>query len=164
MKTTILLLISIFICSLVYSQNNSKFCAASFDSNFKKVERDFKHEIYKLKNGINSKLPRSEINYSKTLDSLLLWLKNHDCVKDAMWDKCQNKILNYPGSSIIGVIFKTKNGEVEKCFTVQLGTTGRLNLFGWHPKISRSKNKLIYKQMKDCSGFVKEQQRLCLQK
>ena len=164
MKSTLLLLIAFFIVSQSYSQSRSNFCKATSNSNFKKVERDLKRKIYKLQKGVNLLAIKSEINYTQTFDSLLLWFKSYDCVKDVMWDKCQEKILIYPGSSIIGVIFRTNSGEVEKCFTVQLGTTGQINIFGWHPKISKSKNKLVYKQMRECSGFVKEQQRLCLQK
>lgn len=94
-------------------------------------------------------------------DSIINELQRLECVDDVFWDKCQAKALLYPGKSAIGVRCKTNTGIVEKCFIIQEGTTGQINIFGWRPKIFKSKQKLKYKGTYDCEGFVEDQKKNC---
>ena len=162
MKST-LFLILVICMNVSYGQDNFSFCKAVQKENFRKVERILKRMI--------KEIPESR-DYTDTLifeprmdeniESLTQWFKGFPCVEDAFQDKCQNKILIYPGWSVIGVKFRTGLGIVEKCFSIQLGTTGTTNLFGWRPKTGRMKNKLVYKRMFDCPGFIMEQKKNCL--
>lgn len=166
MKKIALLLI--VVCSFCYAsaQINQRFCSAVEKGNFKKAERIFKREIKKRKNGTaydNGPGSGMQITHQYNLDTLTMWLKNQPCVEDAFWDKCQNKIMIYPGWSIIGVKFKTNGGVTEKCFSIQEGTTGTIKIFGWKPHLFKAKNKLVYRKMSDCEGFIEQQQANCNQ-
>jgi hypothetical protein len=91
------------------------------------------------------------------------WLMIQDCVADAYRDQCENKLAIFPGRSSIGVKFKTNSGIKEKCFSIQEGTTGQINILGWRPKISKSKYILSYKNTYDCEGFIEIQKQKCNQ-
>ena len=103
-----------------------------------------------------------QINHQYTIDTLTMWLKNKSCIEDAFGDKCQTKISIYPGWAIIGAIFKTKKGMLEKCFYIQEGTTGSIQLFKWRFPFFKMKNKLIYKKMYDQPGFIEQQKKNCI--
>ncbi len=160
----ILLTIFFFIYQNSFSQNEKAFCKAVAEMRFNKVERMIKKIIKKNRKGqiyFNGEGSGYQINLAPSLDSITNWLKRQSCVEDAYWDKCQMKILIYPGSSSIGVKFKTKKGIVEKCFWIKEGTTGQLNIFGWRPKVAKAKQQLVYKKMYDCKGFVETQKKNC---
>ncbi len=155
----VMLIAQISIC-----QNEKAFCKAVESSNFKKAERQIKKLVRKNSKGqtyFNGEGSGYQITFTPCLDSITNWLKKQRCVKDAYWDKCQEKITIYPGWSSIGIKFITKNGVVEKCISIQEGTTGQINLFGWHPKLSKEKHKLVYKKMFDCKGFIEQQKFNC---
>jgi len=132
--------------------------------NFHKVERIVKAEIRKHKKGelfYNGPGSGMQTSFNSSIDSIVNWLVSHKHISAAAWDKCVNKIAIYPGRLIIGAVFQTKQGEVEKCFHIREGTTGQVNLFGWHPKLLKSKNELRYIKMTDCKGFVAQQEVNC---
>ena len=62
-----------------------------------------------------------------------------------------------PGGSSIGVVFISKGEIKEYCFSIQEGTTGQVNIFGWRPKLFKAKNILVYKKLSECPGFVVKQ-------
>lgn len=160
----IILSLIFFICKSSYSQNERAFCKAVEKSNFSKVERIVHKVIKKNRKGqkyYNGPGSGWQIDLSPGIDSITGWLKHQSCVEDAFWDKCQMKIAIYPGWSSVGGRFITKKGIVEKCFKIQEGTTGQINIFGWQPKIFKSKMKLVYKKMYDCDGFIDEQKKNC---
>lgn len=158
---SLLLLLKVnFICA----QSEMRLCKAIEKGKFGKVERIVKRQIKSLPEFKESDASgKINLSMEENVENLTLWFKNMNCVEDAFEDKCQNKIAIYPGWSIIGVKFKTSSGIEEKCFSIQKGTTGTINIFGWHPKVSRMKNKLVYKKMYNCPGFVEEQKRNCVQ-
>ena len=163
LKITLLLIFTLSIQQL-FCQNGKLFCKAVEKMNFKKVERQIKKLIHKNKTGqtyFNGEGSGNQINLSPCFDSITNWLKKQDCVEDAFWDKCQIKVSIYPGYSSIGVKFRTKKGVIEKCFLIQEGTTGQLNLMGWKPKIFKYKKILIYKKMYDCDKFIEKQKLNC---
>ena len=164
MKRILLIIICFAFIKTTYSQNDIAFCKAVETGDFNKVERIFKREIKKRKNGKvynNGPGMGMQITHIYNLDTLTMWLKSKTCIKDAFWDKCQNKISIYPGSAIIGVLFKTKNSFQEKCFLIQIGTTGTLKIYNWRIPFSKMKNKLIFKKMYDCAGFITEHNKNC---
>ncbi len=164
MKYFLTILFAVLFFLSAYAQNELKFCKAVEKENFRKVERLFKREIKKRKSGLqndNGKGSGIQVNHQYTFDTLTLWLKKMPCIEDAFWDKCEIKIAIYPGWTVIGAKFKTTSGIKEKCFTIQIGTTGTVNIFGWKPKLCKAKNSLVYKKMADCSGFIAKQKQNC---
>ena len=150
--------------SSVYSQNNASFCKAVGKNNFNKVERLVKKEIRKKRSGTqydNGQGSGIQVTHVYDLDTITSWLKRFPCVEDAFWDKCQVKISIYPGWSVIGVRLNTESGPSEKCFHIQEGTTGSISIFGWRPHLFKYRNKLIYKKMCDCEGFIEQQKNNC---
>ncbi len=148
-----------------FSQNDPSFCKAVSESRFKKVERIFKRQVKKLSEGYTYSNQDNgwgiATSYYTNYSSLVNWLKKQDAVEDAFWDKCQTKEAIYPGHSTIGVIFKTKAGLLEKCFLMQEGTTGQVNIFGWRPKLLASKKLLVYNKLFDCNNFIEQQKINC---
>lgn len=164
MKVIIMLLSLLLFVNISYSQNNCNFCKAVEKGNFNKVERLFKKEVRKRENGTqfyNGPGSGMQTTHSYNIDTLTMWLKNHPCVADAYPDKCQEKIAIYPGHSSIGVKFNTNKGIVEKCFLLQEGTMGTVNILGWRPHLFEAKNILVYKKIYGCSGFIEQQKINC---
>lgn len=140
------------------------FCTSIDNGKYRTIERKFKREVKKRKKGVaydNGPGSGMQISHNSDLDSLTQWFKNMDCVEDASWDKCQEKISIYPGWSIIGVKFKTKNGIEEKCFHIQEGTMGNIVFFKWKFHLFKYKNILVYKKMYNCDGFIEIQKKNC---
>lgn len=163
MKLIIAVITGCFFSVTAFAQN-ARFCKAVEKGNFKKAEYLFKSQVKKRKKGTacyNGAGSGYQITHHYDLDTLTRWLKNMPCVEDAVRDKCQQKELIYPGSSSVGVKFKTSEGIVEKCFWIQEGTTGNVNIFGWKPHIFKSRNILRYKKMYDCKGFIELQRQNC---
>ncbi|MFT3682057.1 MAG: hypothetical protein QM791_17410 [Ferruginibacter sp.] len=147
-----------------FSQVNQAFCEAAAKGNFNKVERLFKREIKKRSNGTsydNGPGSGMQITHQYNLDTLIMWLKSQPCVEDAYWDKCETKISIYPGWVVIGAKFKTEQGITEKCFHLQQGTTGNINIFGWKAHLFKRQHKLVYKKMYTCDGFIEKQRSIC---
>ncbi len=164
MKKLLLFLLSFLFLNLAQSQDRCTLCKAAEKENFGKVERIIRKEVKKRKHGIsfyNGPGSGMQITHVPNLDTITLWLKSKPCVEDAAWDKCQMKEALYPGWSSIGIKFKTASGIKEKCFLIQEGSTGTLNIFGWRPHIFKTKNKLIYRKMYDCEGFIENQKKNC---
>ncbi len=160
MKIIPVLALFILFNFISHGQDNASFCKAIENGKFKKAERKFKRMVKSIPESADySDTKSAEPTMHENIESLTQWFKGLSCVEDAFQDKCENKIAIYPGWSVIGVKFKTNAGIVEKCFSIQLGTTGTTNIFGWHPKTSRMKNKLVYRKMFDCPRFISDQNR-----
>lgn len=153
MKLFIVLISSVLLLSHSFGQEMShKLNKAIEKDNFRKVERIVKCQIKKHKKGVASETDKGkQISHSETFDWLVAWLKIHPNVEDAAWDRCAVKTLVYPGSSTIGAVFQTRNGDREMCFHVQVGKLGRWN----------DKHVLAYKKMESCGGFLKTQKQNC---
>jgi hypothetical protein len=161
----ILLASPFFVYQNSYSQSNKSFCKAVDNSNFNKVERIFNRQVKQLSEGYTFSSKDSgwgnTTSYHKQYTTLINWLKKQEGVVDAFWDKCQAKAAIYPSYSGIGAKFKTKNGIVEKCFLIQEGTTGQLNILGWKPQLLKSKKILVYKKIYNCNSFIEQQKMNC---
>ncbi len=166
-RKIVVLLILIFIYQNSFCQNDNSFNKAVAKLNFKKVERIIKNKINKNREGYVYNNEENgwgiKSDYSKNYNALINWLKIQDCVADAYRDQCENKPAIFPGRSSLGVKFKTNSGIQEKCFSIQEGTTGQINILGWRPKTSKSKNVLSYRNIYDCEGFIEIQKQKCNQ-
>ena len=163
-KKIILSLLLGYSFQMAWAQSPTKCSKAIEKENFKKVERLLQQQVRHHKNGqryYNGAGSGYQTNFTPALDSITNWFKNQSGVVDTYWDKCQQKEAIYPGWSVIGVKFKTKKGIVEKCYSIQQGTTGNVNLLGWKPKLFKTKNKLVYKKSYDCKGFIELQKLNC---
>lgn len=81
------------------------------------------------------------------------------------WDRCVIKPAIWPGTWTLGVVFRTRDGKVqdilERCYTIQGGRTGTIDLFGWHPRVFKARDDLKVKRARACAGFVEEQKKAC---
>jgi hypothetical protein len=164
MRIIIVLVFILCQFSSLNGQNDPAFCKAVRSGDFRKAEHKVK-QIIKLyqygseyNNGPGSGI---QITFTGSLDSVAAWLKSQSCVEDAFWDKCEFKEDIYPGWSVMGAKFMTDKGVLEKCFSMRQGTTGRIRILGWKPKISKARTMLVYKKMYDCPGFIERQKQEC---
>lgn len=98
---------------------------------------------------------------SLTYNSIVDWLREQPSVIDAAWDGCMNKLDNWPGHSTIGLRVVLNGVEHERCYRLQEGIPGTINLFGWRPKVRKSRQHLKYLGSAECPGFVAEQRAYC---
>ena len=155
----------LFALASAFCNTDSSFSRAVYRGQFKKVERIIKRIVRKNRDAyiIQNRETEKTIQFSfySNYERIVNWLKKQECVADAFWDKCQAKEAIYPGHSTIGVRFKTKKGLIEKCFLIQEGTTGQVNILGWRPKLLQSKRVLVYNKMYDCEKFIELQRSIC---
>ena len=101
------------------------------------------------------------IVHHQTFDSLAAFLRRQPGVVDAEWDRCIGKLDLWPGHSTIGLRVLIDGLEHERCYRVQEGIPGTINLFGWRPKVRATREHLQYQGARACTGFVEEQRRHC---
>lgn len=81
------------------------------------------------------------------------------------WDRCVLKPGPWPGTWTFGVVFRTREGKVddilERCYTIQGGRPGTINLFGWRPHVRKDRPHLKVKHIRACTGFVEQQRKIC---
>jgi hypothetical protein len=81
------------------------------------------------------------------------------------WDRCVIRPAIWPGTWTLGVVFRTRDGKVqdilERCYTIQGGRPGTINLFGWRPHVRKDRDDLKVKRAHVCEGFLEEQKRIC---
>lgn len=160
----------IYICTIVfpvlissaYAQNHCPLCDAVNKGKLNRVEKIVKNEILKYKYGkVATNGSSSYPTYHEAFDSIVSWLNKKECVATAAWDKCQSKIMIYPGHAVIGAVFKTPKGDMEKTFLLRLGKIMSINRWlGWLHHF-KTKERFYYKEMKHGNGFVKQQKALC---
>ena len=81
------------------------------------------------------------------------------------WDRCVPQAGTWPGTWTLGVVFRTRDGKeqdiLERCYIIQGGRTGTINLLGWRPRVRKTRDHLKVKCTRECTGFVAEQKKLC---
>ncbi len=99
------------------------------------------------------------------LSDLYYQLRTQIGVSMADWDRCVMKPGTWPGTWTFGVVFRTQEGKVddilERCYTIQGGRPGTINLFGWHPRLRKSRSDLKVVGRGACVGFVEQQRKTC---
>jgi hypothetical protein len=143
------------------AQSTTSFCKALEQKRMKQVERMFRQKVRILKKGIpfdNGPGSGRQVSFAKSIDSITHWLQQQPCVLDAQSDQCEIKISIYPNWFVIGMKISDRS---EYCFYIQQGTTGKIDLFGWKPRLLHMKNHLIYKRMYNCPSFMETQKKNC---
>lgn len=144
------------------AQDAEGFARATRRSNSHALDRWMKRELHRQREGTLVTTPSATytVHYN-TYDSLVLWLRNQPDVIDAAWDKCVIKPASWPGYSTIGLRVRVGGLVRERCYTVQEGRMGAINLFGWRPKVRRSREWLKFLRAGECVGFVAQQHGYC---
>ncbi len=146
----------------LHAQDAERFQRALHSGNERALDGWMKREIHDKRKGwaVSTSGP-TFIRHAPTFDSLVAFLRRQPDVLDAAWDGCTNKILLWPGHSTIGM--QWTDGDVSKgrCWHVQEGIPGTINLFGWRPKVRGTLEHLKYKGARECTGFVEQQRKHC---
>ena len=145
------------------AQNATTFAKALQHDTPRALDHWMKHELHRQRHRPKvTTLSGSYTSHSPTYDSLTAWLRQQPGVVDAEWDRCISKLMIWPGHSTIGVRVQLGGVVRERCYTLQEGRTGTINLPGWRPKVRRSRETLKLVGMRECEGFVVEQRGYCV--
>ena len=126
------------------------------------MDRWMKREIQRHRTGHLVTTPSGSYTiHDRTHDSLTAFIRRQPGVDDAMWDRCMNKIDIWPGHSTIGIRWQRGGVVYERCWSIQEGRPGTINLFGWRPHVRKSREQLKYKGAREYAGFVAEQRKQC---
>jgi hypothetical protein len=129
--------------------------------------RKYDRQIIKIINR-NSDLSKvgGFIYYGRALDSIEKQLNELPFVGEVFFDRCETKLLGYPGYAIMGVIIMVDNKPVEKCYHIQLGRIGRAywrvgkHIYG-SVKVHNNNDYLVYRGNYVDPGFIYRQKELC---
>ena len=126
------------------------------------IDRWMKRELMAKKRGEQLDNGSTMITvHTLTYNSIVDWLKKQPGVIDAAWDGCVDKIDLWPGHSTIGLRVVLNGVERERCYRVQEGRLGTVNIFGWRPRIRKSREHLKLLGAEDRPGFVVLQHKYC---
>lgn len=152
----------IFLSTAGVAQDAASFPKALEYGSPRMLDRWMKRELYRQRNGVLVTTPSSSYTiHSPTYDSLTAWLRRQPGVLDSEWDRCIGKLMLWPGRSTIGVQVQLGGVLHERCYTVQEGRTGVINLPGWRPKVRKSREELKLLGVRECTGFIAEQRSYC---
>jgi hypothetical protein len=126
------------------------------------IDRWMKRELMARKEGEQVDNGSTMITvHSLTYNSIVDWLRKQPGVIDAAWDSCVGKLDIWPGHSTIGLRWRVGDEVRERCWRVQEGVQGTINLFGWRPRVRRDRQQLKYRGAADRPGFVQEHRERC---
>ncbi|MEZ4740797.1 MAG: hypothetical protein R2818_15900 [Flavobacteriales bacterium] len=81
------------------------------------------------------------------------------------WDRCAIKPAIWPGTWTLGVVYRTGEGRshevLERCYVIQGGRMGTINIFGWRPRIRGPRDRLKVIGTSSCPGYIEAQHQLC---
>ena len=133
-------------------------CEAASDQNWAKADRQVK-KLVKKWGKLDTSLGYPD--YSKAMDSIAMLFRSLPCVRDSYGDFCQDKISIWPGWTTIGVSFRTTEGIIDRCYTIQQGKPRSFSLKGLFLIPLGAKEKLVYKGSSLCEGFVETERERC---
>lgn len=129
------------------------------------IDRWMKRELMARRKGEQVENGSTMITvHTLTYNSIVDWLRKQPGVIDAAWDGCVGKLDIWPGHSTIGLRWRVGEVVHERCWTVQEGIPGTINLFGWRPKVRKSREYLKYDRASVCPGFVEQQRKYCAER
>lgn len=152
----------LFVPLAVQAQDAKRFQRALASGNERALDRWMKRELHHQRKGhLVTTSSGTYTDHASTYDSLVAFLRLRPGVEDAAWDKCINKIDIWPGHSSIGLRWRVGDLVHERCWTVQEGIPGTIELFGWRPKVRKDRQHLKYERAGSCPGFVEQQRKYC---
>lgn len=155
--------IFIFLSTAGVAQNAASFAQALEHNSPRALDHWMKRELHHQRKGVLVTTPSTSYTiHSPTYDSLITWLRRQPGVVDAEWDRCIGKFDLWPGHSTIGVHVRLGEAVHERCYTLQEGRPGTINLPGWRPKVRRSRQTLKLVGTRECHGFGAQQRRICM--
>ena len=158
MRTALLVLL--FVPLVSAAQDETRFARALRSEHA--LDRWMKKELHRQRKGHLVTTPSTTyITHHQTFDSLAAFLRAQPGVVDAEWDRCIGKLDIWPGHSTIGLRVRINSAERERCYRLQEGVPGTINLFGWHPKVRGTREHLKYLGAAECPGFVEQQRKQC---
>jgi hypothetical protein len=157
------LFILLLLPAALHAQDAQRFQRALNAKSEKAMDRWVKRELHRHREGHLITTPSgSYLSHASTFDSLVAFMRRQPGVEDAAWDKCIGKIDIWPGHSNIGLRWHARGRIIERCWNIQEGILGTINLFGWRPRVRKTREHLKYKRALECPGFVEQQRRYCL--
>ena len=143
-------------------QDPDGFTRAVERGKIKAIDRWMKRELMAKKKGEAVDNGSTTITvHSLTYNSIVDFLTRQPAVIDAAWDGCMGKVALWPGRSTIGLRVRLNGVEYERCYRVQEGIPGTIDLFGWRPMVRKDRQHLKYKRTSVCPGFVEQQRKFC---
>ncbi len=106
------------------------------------------------------------VYHGRAMDSIEKQLNELPFVGEVYFDRCETKLLGYPGYTVLGVIIMADNKPVEKCYYIQVGRIGRAYLrvgkriYG-SVKVHSNNDYLVYQRNYVDPGFIYRQKELC---
>ncbi len=156
------LFIALLLPLTLSAQDAERFDKAIRKGSIHAVDRWMQRELHRQRHGQVVTMPTASYTvHGPTYDSLVTFLRVRPGVIDAVWDKCMMKEASWPGHSRIGLRIELNGAQYERCYRVQEGRPGNINLFGWRPHLRKGRGSLKYLGAADCPGFIAEQRRLC---
>lgn len=158
---SLLLCVMLLPCAL-QAQDAKRFQRALNSNNERAMDRWIAQEVHRHRKGmIITTWEARYTSHTATYDSLVAFLRRQPGVQDAAWDKCMVKIDIWPGHSTMGMRWRKGDQVIERCWSVQEGIPGTINLFGWRPRVRKTREHLKFKRARACAGFVEEQRKYC---
>lgn len=145
----------------VHAQDAKRFQRALNSSHERAMDRWIKKEVHRMRKGQVYGAPQAVyMGHENSYDTLVAFLRRQPGVQDAAWDKHMAKAAIWPGHSTIGMRWQKDDRIYERCWGVQEGIPGTINLFGWRPQVRKDRQHLKYKGASDRPGFVEQQMSL----
>ena len=147
--------------TLLAAQDAARF-ARAMERGPTAVDHWMKHALMTHKRGgqVDNGSTTYTVHYH-TYDTLVTFLRQQPGVLGAGWDKCIVKLASWPGHSSLGVRFVSNGIAYERCYYLQEGRPGTIELFGWRAHVRKSRELLKFLGARECPGFVEEQRRYC---
>ena len=155
-------LLALLLPGSLFAQDARSFARALEHHHTRAVDLWMARELHRHRKGVVITIPTASYTvHYPTYDSLVVWLRRQPGVVDAEWDRCVVKTLIWPGHSTIGLRLQMAGAIHERCYTLQEGRPGTINVFGWRPRVRKTREDLELQRIQECEGFVEAQRRNC---
>lgn len=167
MRSLILILVLVPLFAL--GDNDYHFAQAIKKGNVRRIDRHMKRFIHREGKEVRASSYLHALGGAEDrIGGLYASLRTQIGVIQLDWDRCVAKPAIWPGTWTLGVVYRTRDGlsdqVLERCYTIQGGRPGRINLFGWRPRIRKVRNDLRVINVRSCPGYVEEQERICTER
>ncbi len=160
------LLILVLVPLLARGDNDYHFAQAIKSGKVHRIDRHMKRFIHREGKEVRASSYLHVLGGAEDrIGALYYSLRGQIGIIQLDWDRCVPKPAIWPGTWTLGVVYRTQDGladqVLERCYVIQGGRPGRINLFGWRPRIRKARNDLRVIDVRSCPGYVEEQERIC---